>query len=823
MRTVIKFVLGAVLSTAFVGAAGHVLMAPELRSALQRAVHWKSNREPVPTDRSPSSATGAGAASPSFPIFGAGGFETAGYGTAALFTGPIQDRGSIEQLRDAFATRSRRGIDDRRSELGSIRRGAPDPSFRVLRAQASIVYLFMYEGRFADAAEWTETCLEENPSAPRALRANLEALLGVIHLRRGETENCLDCRGPSSCILPIAPEAVHQQPSGSRAAIRHFTSYLRQRPEDLGVRWLLNVAYMTLGEYPEKVPPEWLVPLEPFRSRLDVGRYENIAPRVGLNARGPNMAGGSVFDDFTGDGLPDVFTTSLDTDLGASLFVNRGDGTFVDRSEAAGLTGQPLALNAAQADFDNDGLLDVVLLRGGWENAARLSLLHNKGGGVFEDVTVASGLGEPIASHSAAWGDFDNDGRVDLYVCGEYASSSADGLFAGDDSLIRADPRNHGRLYRNNGDGTFADVAERAGVRNDRYAKGAAWGDYDSDNDLDLYVSNFGGENRLYRNNGDATFTDVAREMGVTEPFASFSCGFLDFDNDGRLDIFVIDYAGNLNDYVASALGRPSPNGSHPRLFRNTGSTGFRDVGPEAGLDRIVLAMGLGVGDIDNDGFLDIYLGTGRPDYSALMPNVLYKNVEGRRFEDVTFSSGTGHLQKGHGVSFADWDEDGDLDLFIEVGGAVPGDRAHNLLFQNPGHGRHSLRLKLVGTRTNRAALGAKIRVDVTTPSGASRSVFRQVGGTSSYGGSSLVELVGLGEATSVDAVTVTWPVSRTSQTFRRIAADQTVEITEGSDTLRILKQPSRRETDPRPTGPTPPPPHASRRDLSRSRSAGTS
>ena len=119
-------------------------------------------------------------------------------------------------------------------------------------------------------------------------------------------------------------------------------------------------------------------------------------------------------------------------------------------------------------------------------------------------------------------------------------------------------------MYRNNGDGTFTDVADGAGVRNDRYAKGAAWGDYDGDNDLDLYVSNFGGENRLYRNNGDGTFTDVAREMGVTEPFVSFSCGFLDFDNDGRLDIFVIDYAGNLNDYVASALGQPSPNGSPP-------------------------------------------------------------------------------------------------------------------------------------------------------------------------------------------------------------------------------------------------------------------
>ena len=157
--------------------------------------------------------------------------------------------------------------------------------------------------------------------------------------------------------------------------------------------------------------------------------------------------------------------------------------------------------------------------------------------------------------------------------------------------------------------------------------------------------------------------------------------------------------------------------------------------------------MGAGFGDVDNDGFLDAYLATGTPGYSGLMPNVLYKNVGGRRFEDATTSSGTGHLQKGHGVSFADYDGDGDLDLFVETGGAVPGDKAANLLFKNPGHGRHWLKVKLVGTRTNRAALGARLRVDVDGPAGKRRSVYRQVGGGASYGGNGLVELVGLGDA----------------------------------------------------------------------------
>ncbi len=757
--------------------------------------------------RNPVSAlpdTGPRPSMPEMPRFGAGGFETGGYGTASLWTGEIRDRASLDDLSAAFATRARRGLTDRLAAMERVPPDAGDRSFLRLRMQATIAFLLMYEGRFAEAAEWTERALKENPEAPPSLRANLEALLGVIHLRRGETENCLECRGPSSCIFPIAAEAVHLQPSGSRAAVEHFTSYLQKRPDDIGVRWLLNVACMTLGEYPDRVPAEWRIPLDPFRSRVDIGRFENVAAEAGLLARGPNMAGGSVLDDFTGDGLPDVFTTSFDPALGASLFVNRGDGTFEDRSGPAGLKGQTLAVNCAQADYDNDGKLDVVLLRGGWENAARMTLLHNLGDGRFEDATLAAGLGEPIASHSAAWGDFDNDGRVDLYVCGEFAASSEAGLFAGDNSLLIGDPRNHGRLYHNNGNGTFTDVADRAGVRNDRYAKGAAWGDFDGDGDADLYVSNLGQDNRLYRNNADGTFTDVALDLGATGPQMSFPCGFLDFDNDGRLDLFVCEYRGSLEAWVDSRLGRPSGDPSHPRLYRNEGPAGFREVGAELGMDQLVLAMGMGIGDVDNDGYLDIYLGTGRPDYSSLMPNVLYKNVEGRRFEDISTSSGTGHLQKGHGVSFGDYDRDGDVDLFVEVGGAVPGDRATNLLFRNPGHGRHWLEVKLAGTRTNRVGIGARIQVDFTTGSGLKRSVYRQVGATSSYGGSSLVEHIGLGDAATVDTLTITWPASRTTQMFRHIPADRTIEVTEGAPDYRELARPGASPASARPAAAEP-------------------
>ena len=214
---------------------------------------------------------------------------------------------------------------------------------------------------------------------PAEIRAHLIALLGINALRRGEEDNCIGCVGPSSCIYPIDHSALHAQQAGSREAVRWFTAYLDEWPGDLRVRWLLNIAAMTLGEYPDLVPPRFLVPIGTFRSKIDVGRFDNIALRAGLTSRGADLAGGCIFDDFTGDGRPDLFTTTFDVRHGASLYVNRGDGTFDDRSVAAGLSDQVYALNAVRADYDNDGWPDVLLLRGAWMRPARMSLFTGRG------------------------------------------------------------------------------------------------------------------------------------------------------------------------------------------------------------------------------------------------------------------------------------------------------------------------------------------------------------------------------------------------------------------------------------------------------------
>jgi hypothetical protein len=304
-------------------------------------------------------------------------------------------------------------------------------------------------------------------------------------------------------------------------------------------------------------------------------------------------------------------------------------------------------LNVRGADFDNDGHRDVLLLRGGWEKLLRLSLLRNHGDGSFEDVTAAAGLWEPIATESAAWGDYD-DGRLDLFVCGEYLPPG------GNPASGRHDPRNRCRLYRNRGDGTFENVAAAAGVVNERCTKGSAWGDHDGDGHLDLFVSNMGQPCRLYHNRGDGTFEDVAPRLGVTGTDYSFACWFWDFDNDGHLDIYVNDYRARFAEVLASAMGVKIQGSSRPRLYRNLGGAGSRDVTVEMGLDRAMAPMGCNFGDVDNDGCLDIYLGTGDMSYEGLDVKLMFRNIEGQGFEDVTIASGTGHLQKGHGVSFAD-------------------------------------------------------------------------------------------------------------------------------------------------------------------------
>jgi hypothetical protein len=342
-------------------------------------------------------------------------------------------------------------------------------------------------------------------------------------------------------------------------------------------------------------------------------------------------------------------------------------------------------------------------------------------------------------------------------------------------------------LYRNKGDGTFAEVAAKAGVQGTGApCKGAAWLDYDNDGYPDLFLNYLNNQPaQLFHNNRDGTFTEVTKQMGIDGPRFGFSCWAFDYDNDGFLDIFATCYDRTLGDVVKGMLDLPHQCSSN-KLYRNMQGKGFKDVTVEVGLDKVFSTMGSNFGDFDNDGFLDFYLGTGEPNLATLVPNRMFKNVAGQRFAEITASSGTGHLQKGHGVACGDWRRTGNLDIFIQTGGATNGDKYHNVLFQNPGQGNNWLTIKLVGKKTNRAAIGARIKV--VTAGASPLTVHRHVSSGSSFGANPLEQTIGLGKADRVALLEITWPTSGTTQVFRDLAVDQAIEVTEFTDDYRKLK-----------------------------------
>jgi len=691
--------------------------------------------------------------------------DTSGYVAVTTLLVPWAPNASLEEVGNAWRRIGTRHIEGVSQTLAVEK--VPHDRMKLLLVKAMLCNYDAEPRRAYRVLEEMRSALQDDDALAQEWLYTVIYYQAVTALRCGETENCVQCRGPCSCILPIVQAAIHANPSGSRLAIRHFAEYLAEFPDDFEVQWLLNVAHMTLAEYPDKIDAKNRISIDPYLTDdFAIGAFQDISAAVGVDRF--NMSGGAIMDDFDNDGLLDLVVTSTDATQSMAFYHNKGDGTFDDWTERAGLSKQiGGALNCVQADYNNDGNLDLFVVRGAWlPYPVRPSLLRNNGDGTFTDVTAEAGLLDPVNSPCAIWADYDNDGLLDLFVCCE---------------------RQPNRLYRNRGDGTFEEVATKAGLRWDgRCAKGAAWIDYDNDGYPDLFLCNSGqAPSQLYHNNGDGTFTEVTEPMGIKGPTVGFSCWAWDYDNDGWLDLFATSYERTLTDVIRGLQGRPHGGKDSNKLYRNVQGKGFQDVTAEAGLDMVFATMGSNCGDFDNDGYLDFYLGTGDPKLGMLVPNRLFKNVGGKRFVEITASSGTGHLQKGHGVACGDWRRSGNLDIFIEMGGVTNGDRYHNLLFRNPGQGNNWLTVKLIGKKTNRSAIGARLKVVTTAEK--PLTIHRHISSGSSFGGNPLQQTIGLGKAKAVATLEIHWPTSRTTQVFREVAVDQAIEVTEFAADYRKL------------------------------------
>ncbi len=658
-------------------------------------------------------------------------------------------------------------------------------------------------GRVPEAIEHLERAhaitLRKGSKAAES-QAKVARALGVAYLRAGEIASCLKRSNEQSCIFPLHGTGIWRDTKVAEKAEALFREVLELEPGNPGARWLLALSQEVMGIYPRDIATEDLLPEATMRGETTAPHFRNRA--VALGVAGDDLAGSVAVDDFDGDGFQDIITCSYDPNQSLHYYHNQGDGTFVDWTDKAGLRQQKGGLNLTHADFNNDGLLDILVLRGAWFLSAgyqRNALLQQNPDHTFTDVTVAAGMAQEFPSLAATWGDYDLDGYLDVFIGNERITAMGRGVSgaskaakAGADEKTDHAPS---QLFHNNGDGTFTDVAAAAGVQNFRFTRGAAFGDYDNDGYLDLAVSNLSQSNRLYHNNGDGTFTDIAMQPGLEflqHPTRAFGCWWMDVNNDGNLDLFVAGYplTDKVNDVVQDRYHGERGRRVDPcALYLGDGHGGFEDATKEWNLDRVHLVMGANFADIDSDGWMDFYLGTGAPSLEIMIPNVLYRNMQGQGFLDATTASGLGHLHKGHGISFSDIDNDGDLDVFAQLGGWYVDSHSQNALFLNEGTGNHSLTLQLVGTEANRFGLGARLRV-VVEENGNPRTMHLVSGDTASFGSNAMEQVIGLGQATKVKELEIQWPnLQRSRQIFYDLPADTTLRITEGSASWQEILQ----------------------------------
>ena len=534
-----------------------------------------------------------------------------------------------------------------------------------------------------------------------------------------------------------------------------------------------------------------------FAATEDFPAFRDVAARVGITLL--NISGGAdkdyileangngaAFLDHDNDGDMDLVITNGSTlknyksggDPMAALYENTGE-RFVDVTQKAGITARGWGSGICAADYDNDGYQDFYLTAYG-----RNVLYRNTGKGAFVDVTSKARVGDTRWGTNCAFADYDRDGNVDLYVANYMTFSETTvpqrginekcgymgaPVFCGPQGY----PGEADVLYRNNGDGTFTDVTERAGVRDPGYyGFGVIFGDFDNDGWPDIYVANDGNPNFLFRNNRNGTFTEMGLLSGTAlneagRAQSGMGVSAADYDNDGLFDIFVTNFAGDTN-----------------TLYRNLGKLLFVDRTASAGMGEVALpylGWGTGIEDFDNDGLRDIFVANGHvyPEVDGLnvgqsymQRKELYRNLGNGRFKEIAGDL-DGDLLTAHsarGTAFADFDNDGDIDVLV----VNLNDRPN--LFRNEGGNRnHWITFRLEGVRSNRDAIGARIEINA-----GGRTQVAEVRSGSSYLSHNDIRVhFGLGDGDRIDRVRVHWPNSA-MQEFTNLTADRFVTIREG-------------------------------------------
>jgi len=543
---------------------------------------------------------------------------------------------------------------------------------------------------------------------------------------------------------------------------------------------------------------------------VSVPQFEDVAAKAGLTVAHisspdkkyivESMSGGVGLIDCDNDGKLDIITVNGSTvqrykqggDLMITLYHQDTDPNdkdkdprnaephFTDITKSAGLTHKGWGMGVAVADYDNDGLQDIYVTGYGGN-----ALYHNLGNCKFEDVTDKAGVGAGGFSTGAAWADYDRDGRVDLFVS-RYVHVDIDNLpqFGNDPRFCRFKgvlvqcgpwglPGESDLLFHNKGDGTFEEVSQKAGVDDPHhyYGLGATWGDYDNDGWPDLYVANDAGPNFLYRNKHDGTFEDVGLLDGVAlsgdgAEQGSMGVDWGDYLHEGRLSMVVTNFVEQGT-----------------TLYHNLGKDNFADVSVRAKLMKPTypfVSWGTAFFDMDNDGWLDLFIANGHvyPQVDTIpggtpyrQPMLLFRNHRDGTFEDVSSVFANMPPQSRRGAAFGDINNDGNVDIVVLNVGEPP-----SLLLNRNQSPNHRVLLKLIGVKSNKAAIGARVTVKAGT-----LAQFSEVRGGASYLSQNDLRLhFGLGANEKMSEVSIRWPNGGT-EILRDVPADFIYTIVEGS------------------------------------------
>ena len=538
----------------------------------------------------------------------------------------------------------------------------------------------------------------------------------------------------------------------------------------------------------------WFIPLvlAPALAQLPTAgpiRFEEVAGKAGirfthsfgaakLGSLVESTGAGCVWFDYNNDGYPDLYVVSgkpLEKGMHPyplrkppadpprnHLYRNNGDGTFTDVTEQAGVGPDLFGMGAVAADYDNDGSVDLFV-----SGYGRVILYHNNGNGTFTDVTAKAGIHIPGWSIGSAWLDYDRDGCVDLFV-GRYVKfdPTYKAYYAADNYPGPLDYEAETNvLLHNNCNGTFTDVSAKAGITGLKSrAMGVTAADFDLDGYPDVYVANDKTENFLFHNERNGTFKEIAVPAGVAygqsgENTSAMGPVFVDFDHDGKVDLWVSDAKYN-------------------RMMRNIGGLKFQDVTERSGVSQLAAqytSWGTGVHNFDNDSRDDIFIVHGGLIHMVPQEHSVFRNMGDCKFEDVSSTAGpffdvrTGVKSVGRGAGFADYDNDGKIDVFI----VNLGSPAYLLRNTSPGK-NHWIGVKLVGKKSNRDGIGAQVEI----LAGGQRQQHERIAGSGYLSQDDGRVHFGLGTASKIEKLTVTWP-SGTRQVLTNVAADRVITVEE--------------------------------------------